>query len=66
MMDKQTKNDVVMGVMTVFFALLIDGIGIIPDIMSFALFGATISVGFLIAGGIGALVAAYAKKMLKF
>jgi len=63
-MDKETKNNFILGILTVFFALIINGF--IPAIMSFSFFGATISLGFLISGGIGALISAYIRKYLKF
>lgn len=63
-MDKETKNHFIHGILTVFFALIINAF--IPAIMTFNFFGAAISIGFLISGGIGALIAAYVRKLIKF
>lgn len=63
-MDKETKNNFINGLLTVFFALIVNAF--IPAIMTFNFLGAAISIGFLISGGIGALIAAYVRKYLKF
>ena len=60
-MDKETKNNFVFGVLTVVFATIVDSF--IPAIMSLGFFNLTL--GLLVSGGIGALVAAYVRKAIK-
>ena len=65
-MDREIKEHFKTGIITVFFALIVNSFigGFFP--WSFTLLNTNISVGFLVSGGIGALLAGYVRKSFKF